>query len=358
MIKFLEYSLLDNTIKSYLLVVVIILFVVLLKRKISKYSAGLLYRIFGDSSKKIKKQAFIDLVVHPLEFFLILIVSFIALDKLNFPKNFEFKVFRFSSKQIIESLSTALLIISFIWLCIRSIDFIAFVLREKANVEKDAAESQIIVFFKDFFKVIVVIVGILILLHFAFNRDIGNIFTSLSIVAAAIALATRESLENLIASFIIFFDKPFTVGDVVKVNQFTGTVEKIGLRSTRIRTEIKTYITVPNKQMVDTVVDNLSLRSQRKIEMKIEVDLKTNVTTLTAFVSDIKKILYAQKEVETYNVFLSDIGKNYHTITYDFETSSLISLLEFNTIKEQINFSILSKADELAINFAATSNLV
>ena len=91
----------------------------------------------------------------------------------------------------------------------------------------------------------------LVIIRFAFGWNIGSLLTGLSIVGAAIALALKESLENLIASFIIFFDKPFATGDLVKVNAITGTVEKIGLRSTRIRTEQKTFVTVPNKQMVD-----------------------------------------------------------------------------------------------------------
>ena len=104
--------------------------------------------------------------------------------------------------------------------------------------------------------------------------------TGLSIVGAAVALALRESLENLIASFIIFFDKPFTLGDLVKVQNITGNVEKIGLRSTRIRTDQKTYITVPNKQMVDSILDNLSLRTQLKGELRLQVALSTSSSDL------------------------------------------------------------------------------
>ena len=96
--------------------------------------------------------------------------------------------------------------------------------------------------------------------RFVLNFNISNLITGLSIITAAVALATRESLENLIASFIIFFDKPFTMGDLVKVENITGNVERIGLRSTRIRTDQKTFITVPNKKMVDSILDNLSLR--------------------------------------------------------------------------------------------------
>src|SRR6478609_10892106 len=98
----------------------------------------------------------------------------------------------------------------------------------------------------------------MLLLRFTFHYDISKLVTGLSIVGAAIALATKESLENLIASFIIFFDKPFTTGDLVKVQNITGNVERIGLRSTRLRTGDKSYVTVPNKQMVDSILDNIS----------------------------------------------------------------------------------------------------
>ena len=91
------------------------------------------------------------------------------------------------------------------------------ILEGKTKNTADLADDQLVVFFRDFFKVVVVIIGILMFTKFVFNFNISNLITGLSIVTAAIALATRESLENLIASFIIFFDKPFTLGDLVKV---------------------------------------------------------------------------------------------------------------------------------------------
>src|SRR6185369_11664937 len=127
-------------------------------------------------------------------------------------------------QEFIKSISLIVLIITFIWLTLRIIEFIALILQQKADQKADPADNQLIVFFKDFFKVILVIFGILLILKFAFHYDINNLLTGLSIATAAIALATRESLENLIASFIIFFDKPFTMGDQVKVHDITGTV--------------------------------------------------------------------------------------------------------------------------------------
>jgi len=234
--SFFNLTFLDNNLKSYLAVIAVILLTIIIKKLISKYCAGILYKMVGKAGKSIDKQHFFDLVIQPLELFVLLFIAFVSIDKLNFPSVLEFKIFKITSREIIDSIANGLLVISFIWLCIRLIDFTAMVLEEKANGLKDASDNQLIVFFKDFLKVILIIIGILLVLHFCFHRNIGNLLTGLSIVGAAIALATRESLENLIASFIIFFDEPFTTGDTVKVQQFTGTVEKIGLRSTRIRT--------------------------------------------------------------------------------------------------------------------------
>ena len=248
-----------------------------------------------------------------------------------------------------------MLVVSFIWLCVRLIDFTAMILEEKSNFSQDVADSQLIVFFKDFFKVILVIVGVLLVLHFSFHRNIGNLLTGLSIVGAAIALATRESLENLIASFIIFFDKPFATGDVVKVHQFTGTVEKIGLRSTRIRTESKTYITVPNKQMVDSVVDNVSLRTQRKVEIKLEMDIENTATKLNELIVAIKQNLQNKPIIETPHVHLIETGKQAHIIGVDFFTPITQSLDEFSDLKESVNLNIIKIVEAMQMKFAVNT---
>lgn len=128
-----------------------------------------------------------------------------------------------------------------------------------------------------------------------FNQNIGTVLTGLSIVGAALALAAKESLENLIASFIIFFDKPFHAGDTLKVNNVTGTVENIGLRSTRIRTTDKTLVTVPNKQMVDNLVDNFSMRSQRRAEIKLDFAASSPTETIEKLMKTIEATLISTK---------------------------------------------------------------
>lgn len=228
---FLQQTFFGNTVQVYLIVAGIILFAFLVKRYLSQYIAGLLFRLVKRIAAGLDKKPFINLVVQPLETFLLILVTMVALEKLSYPSILKFEIYRIPFHDIIESISIIILLIAFTWLLLRIIDFIAMILEQKANLTPDQTDNQLIVFFKDFFKVVLVLVGILLILKFAFGLQIGSFLTGLSIATAAIALATRESLENLIASFIIFFDKPFSVGDLVKVQQVTGTVEKIGLRS-------------------------------------------------------------------------------------------------------------------------------
>lgn len=350
---FLEQIWENNTVRSYLIVVAVILFVILLKKFISRYLAGLLFSFVHKIWKGVDKKSFTNMLIQPLGFFLVILVSIVSLHKLNFPEDLNIELYGYTAKEIIHCIGTIIIIVSFIWLLLRIIDFIATILEGKANLTPDMSDNQLVVFFRDFFKVVIVIVGVMMVLSFAFGFHIGSLITGLSIVGAAIALALRESLENLIASFVIFFDKPFTLGDLVKVQNITGTVERIGLRSTRIRSEQKTYVSVPNKQMVDSVLDNLSQRTQRRGDLKLELSLHTNSSRLETLLAGVKKIM-DKKEVEESNVYLGDITGSSIMMMGDYYTAPL-SIGEFNFIKQEVNMQVLKLLEELHIEIAGAS---
>jgi len=351
--QFLDMVFFDNTLRSYLYVLLAIFLAVILKRFVSRYAAGLLFKIVRKVAQGVDKVSFVNLVIAPLQTFLVILVTVVALEKLSFPQAFNFAIYKVSFRQIIEVISTGVLIISFIWLFLRIIDFIAMILHQRASIASDQSDNQLVVFFKDFFKVVIVIFGFLLILKFSLHYEIGTLFTGLSIATAAIALATRESLENLIASFIIFFDKPFTTGDLVKVQNITGTVEKIGLRSTRIRTDQKTYVTVPNKQMVDSIMDNLSLRTQRKASVQLELSSDTSSGSVNDLVLAIENILLRRKDkIEGHSVFLADISKNVLIVQVEFFTAS-IPAENFNALRQDVNLSIIELLTEMNIQLAA-----
>jgi len=349
--EILQFSILDNTVQSYLYVFGIIILALFIKRFVSKYIAGLLYKLIIRTGKKFDKQAFCNLLIEPLEVFLLVLIIIISFDKLKYPGRWQLTIYKLQLSDIIEALAKATMVVVFIWLCLRIIDFIASVLAERVNLTKNQNDNQLVVFFKDFFKVLLVIIGGLLFIRFVFNKDVGNLLTGLSIVGAALALATRESLENLIASFIIFFDKPFVTGDTVKVHNFTGTIEKIGLRSTRIRTLDKTYISVPNKQMVDSIVDNISLRTQRKVELRLELKLSVTTNELKKFIESLR-LLLQKPGIQKSSVHFSETGKNANVVIVEYFSGMELSDDQFNLLKEEVNFQIMAMVENTGIDFA------
>jgi MscS family membrane protein len=353
---FWSFIVLGNPLKSYIIVAGTILFVIALKRVISRLIAQLIFRVVRRMGTGLDRSAFLDLVVGPIGTFLVVFVSITSIEKLHFPGELDFDLYEVKSKTIVQALAVIILIASFIWLMLRLVDFIAVVLRNKVRKDGGHRDNQMIVFIRDFLKAILGIIGVLMILNSAFRVDVSSILASLGLAGAALALAAKESIENLIASFVIFFDKPFKAGDYLKVNGIAGTVEKIGLRSTRIRTDQKTYVTVPNKQMVDSVVDNLTLRTQRKGELRLELSLSTPSTQLDELIDGIKKILVKDK-VENSTAFLNDITGTAFLVNVDYFTSP-IGIDEFNAIKQQVNLDVLRLLEKMEISIAGSSTTI
>lgn len=349
--EFLQTLVFDNPLISYLWIAGILLAMFLLKGIVSKFLCGLLYGFFPGAKKYVTRDQFIALVLIPMEWFVVWMVVIFSFHKLNFPSVLDVELYKITSKEIIEATGKAILVVFFIRLLRRFIDFIALVFKAKADQTPDQSDNQLVVFFRDFFKVVAIIIGIIMFSKFVFNFDISSLITGLSIVTAAVALATRESLENLIASFIIFFDKPFTLGDLVKVEGVTGTVEKIGLRSTRIRTEQKTFLTMPNKKMVDSILDNLTLRTQRKAEIRLELHVRTTAKQIDELIAKIEMLLQQQEEIVSSTVVLNDVGSKSIIIHVDYFTQT-IEFARFQEIKQTINLNILRMMEGLGIELA------
>ena len=347
----------DNPVKKYVFVFIAIALGILVKRIFSRFVAGRLFRAASALDKGIDKSSFVKLLLEPLEIFLIAFIAIAAIDKLRFPSALEFEIFEVPFKSVVHGLAKTILIVVFIWVLLRIIDFIALLLKEKARVSGGIKDHQIVVFFRDFLKVIIGIVGGLMVLGMAFGFEVSKLWTGLGLAGAALALSLKESIENLIASFIIFFDKPFMAGDNVKVNNISGAVERIGLRSTRIRTDLKTYVTVPNKQMVDSIVDNQTLRTYRKAEIRLQFESSTNAETIHSFVDDCRKLLLDKSFISDATVFLNDISGTSFQINIDYFTAP-IPLAEFNEIKEKLNLEILNLMESRKIVVAGSGMTV
>ena len=348
----IDQMILSNAIRSYLFVAAIILFTLLIKRLVSRFFASLIYTWVDKKNHSDLRKNHVHRLLLPIEQFLIFLVAIIAIYELKFPEAWDVKLFKLSLQQLLDSGIKFMFVFLLIRVSLRTLEFISIILENKARLTKDLSDDQLILFFRDFFKVIIYIIGVLLVLRYVFNESIGNLVTSLSIVGAAIALSTRESLENIIASFIIFFDKPFTVGDLVKVSGFTGTIEKIGLRSTRIRTQDKTYISVPNKQMVDSIVDNISLRSERKIDMDLQLSVNTSAQALADFANHMRTSLKSEKDLNSFQVFIAESGKQYHALQVECLVTMEMDIDAFQMLRERLNLAAIEYANTHQIQFS------
>jgi MscS family membrane protein len=183
-----------------------------------------------------------------------------------------------------------------------------------------------------------------------------TLVTSLGIGGLAIALAAKETLENLFASFALMLDRPFTVGDSINVGGTEGTIEKVGFRSTRLRTFDGSMVTVPNRLLTSQSLDNLSERRLRRARFFLRLAYNTPGEQVTDVV----------KAIQTYIDNHPETNKEQGVVRFDsFAESSLDILViffvetpfprEFTRVKEEVNLMILKIIETNGVKFAFPS---
>lgn len=361
---FLNQQFMDNSVRNYLIVAGIILFVYIIRRFLSKNLAAGLFRLIKHWSPSIAQEEFVQLLFKPLEYFLLMTAFIMASNHLVFPEELNIVVYNrtgnpYTLHMLIATLLKIVFSMTIILILLRLIDFISLILEKKADLTEDKTDNQFIIFFRDFFKAIMFIIGAMILIHILFGKGVvDKLVAGLGIGAAALALAAKESIENLIGSFIIFSDKPFRVGDTVIVDSYTGTVEKIGLRSTRLRTLDKTFVTVPNKKMVDSVLDNLSLRTQQRVSMKLELAGDTPSVKVFAVVKALQEYLENHADVEPgYAVNLFDFTKDSFTIQVIYMTN-ILEGAPYLALRENVNLASIGILEKNGVSMAMRHEMV
>jgi len=107
--------------------------------------------------------------------------------------------------------------------------------------------------------------------------NVAAAVAGLGVAGIAIGFAAQDSLANIIAGFLIFWDKPFLVGDWVSVADRYGKVTQITMRTTRIRTNNNTYVVIPNKKIIDEVLVNHSKHGETRIDVPVGIAYKEDI---------------------------------------------------------------------------------
>ncbi len=140
-------------------------------------------------------------------------------------------------------------------------------------------DDQLIPLLKSLVKVVFFILAILVVLsNFGFN--ISALLAGIGIGGLAVALASKDILENFISGIVIFVEKPFKMGDTLKTSDGLGTVEEIGIRSTKIRFFDNTLVVVPNRNLSLNAVENISARRAKRENFTIGVIYSTSLKKL------------------------------------------------------------------------------
>jgi MscS family membrane protein len=350
----LDFELGENSIGEYLTVILVLLGVLFLKRFISVLVSRLIYKIIRKKPELSAVRTFENLLTKPLEWLITLLVLYFSVSQLDIPTAWHLdSVEKPGLLRLLSKLFELTLIGAFTFLILRLLDFFAIEFIEREDKGKQyMIDKQIMPFVKELLKIFIVIVAFFFGLGFVFELNVGNIIAGLGLGGLAFALAAKESLENLFASFTIFLDKPFAVGDQVTVNNITGTIEKVGFRSTRIRTLEKSFLTLPNKLMIDNALENHTLRTHRRADFVLTLEYGTSKNELEIFLGRLEAMLEQNprtSEESLVRFFLfGESGFNirllYFVDTNDFN--------EFQKIREEINFEILTIVAELGIRLA------
>jgi len=352
-ISFLQYSYFDNTVGAYLLFFFILFLGIVFKRYFSRISTRLLFEIFKKHALGLTRNDFYILIKKPVSFFILLVFIYLAFSNLEYPSmlHLESKD-HFGIKMILEKIYLILLIISLINIFRKMIDFLGIVMLRKTDENGKKTEKQLVSFAIESLKLAVLILGIFIILGSVFNINVGTLIAGLGIGGLALALAAKESLENLMGSFTIFVDKPFVTGDLIKVGTTVGVIEKVGFRSTRLRTLDKSYVTVPNKLLVDTEVDNLTERNTSRVRFNFGLRYDTKPVQLRKIMKSISDYISQHPDTtDDFNVKFAELGSSSVTImVYYFVESS--DYQKFLDVREEINFKIMEIVDANETNFA------
>ncbi len=226
-------------------------------------------------------------------------------------------------------------------------------LAQKVSGEK-RAENLFLPFFGKVVRSLIVIAGVLAIVA-SFGYNVGALLAGLGLGGLVIALAAKDSVENVFGSLTIIFDMPFAIGDWIKIGTVEGMVQEINLRSTRIRTGGDSLITLPNSTLIKASVENMGARRFLGIKITAKVALDTPKERILSFCEVVRKSLESNEAIRPDGQFvratgLSDTGIE---VTVQFNLAGTGYSDELRE-RENVTLIILEAAEETQIHLAGS----
>ncbi len=350
---FLELFFLGNTVLSWSLFLLIILLSFILRKFISSYIINLILNYIDNKQKNY------DDLQKAINNIIFITFLYLACGQLEYPKSWDLGPSNeLGLKMLVNKGYLLILYFYVIKFFLNLTEYFGNNFKEKASKTSSKLDDQLIPFAIDSIKVIVIILGLFMTIGNVFDVNITALAAGLGVGGIAIAMASKESLENLFGSFTIFLDRPFTVGDIVNIGSITGIVEKVGFRSTRIRTFDKSLVTVPNKKMIDAELDNLGLRPVRRAKFNIGLTYETSSEKIKTIVKEIQNLIDQHpKTNDDGRVRFMEFGDSSLDIMVIYYVNSP-KWDDFIDTRENINYGIMNIVENNGSSFAFPSSSI
>ena len=337
---FLEFEIVGNTGSNYLLAIII--FVALIV--VLKIFQVVVLRRLKKAAKKTKTDlddVLIKLVDKIKPPFYIFVALYIAIKLLMLSD--------FLSK-LIDSLFIIVIAYQIIQALQKLIDYSVKKMLARSENDAESSNKQVVKSIGSIAKIILWAVAILIVLA-NLGINVTSLIAGLGIGGIAVALALQNVLGDVFSSFSIFVDKPFKVGDYIAIGEDRGIVEKIGIKTTRIKTLQGEELIVPNQELTNSRVHNFKKMERRRAAFNLGIVYDTSAEQLRKIPEIIKEIIDKEKVAEFNRCYF----KEYGDFSLNFETVYYVTspeYIDYINAQQSINLAIKERFEKEGIEFA------
>jgi MscS family membrane protein len=248
--------------------------------------------------------------------------------------------------------------IFWIYVFLKLVQVVMSIYAQYAESTHNKLDDQLVPILNNFLKGVVLFLGLLKMLTL-FGVEPVTVIAGASIGGLAVALASQDTVKNLIGTVMIFIDKPFHIGDWIEAGEVVGTVETVGFRSTTVRAADTSVYQIPNSALAEMVVNNKGLRAYRRYKTNLGLRYDTPPELIEAFVLGVRKIieLHPATRDKAFNVEFTGFGDSALLIL----VNVYFTALDWNkeqASKHSLHIGILNLAKELGVDFAFPSTTV
>lgn len=249
-------------------------------------------------------------------------------------------------------------IVFWIYVFLKIVKIVMSIYKEHTQRTHIKLDNQLVPILTHFLTGIVVFLGLLKLLTL-FGISATSVIAGASIGGLALALASQDTVKNLIGTFMIFLDKPFHIGDWIETSELKGTVEEVGFRSSRIRAADTSIYQIPNSTLSEIVINNLGLRLYRRYQTELGIRYDTPPELIDAFIEGLNQLIKAhpQTKKDSFDVAFSGFGDSALNIMFNIYFI-VNTWSDEQQAKHNLHIAIVKLAKVLGIEFAFSSTTV